>query len=90
MGTVCVGALSGFIVSVKAFVGFDLGCGVCGLLHPLKEAYFVGVFALVFTGYGTQHSWHILLSMMYILCYNEVLVLHVSLVLSYFIYLFYE
>jgi hypothetical protein len=84
MGKVCVGAF------VKAFVGLDLVCGVCDLLHPSEEVYFVGVLALVFADHGTLHNWPILLSMVYILCYNEELVLHVSLVLSWFIYLYYE
>jgi hypothetical protein len=85
MGKVCVEVLSGLIVFVKAFVGLDLVCGVCDLLHPGEEVYFVGVLALVFADHGVQHSWPILLSMMYILCYSNELVLHVSLVLSCFI-----
>ena len=86
----CVGAWSGLIVFVKAFVGLDLVCGVGALFYPTEEVYFVGVLALVFADHGVRHSGYILLSMMYILCYSNELVLHVSLVLSYFIYLYYE
>lgn len=90
MGKVCVGALSGLIVFVKAFVGLELLWGRCELLHPSDVFYFVGVLALVFADLGVQHSRTILLSMMFILCYSNELVLHVSLVLSCFIYQFYE
>jgi hypothetical protein len=83
---VCVWALSG----ITAFVGLGLVLGVCELFHPSDEAYFVGILALGFCDIGFQHNYPILLSMMYILCYSNELVLHVSLVLSYFIYLYYE
>jgi hypothetical protein len=84
MGKVCVGDF------VKAFVGLVLMCGVCDLLHPSKEVYFVGTLAHVFTDHGVQLSWLILFSMMCILCYSYELVLHVSLVLSCLIYVYYE
>jgi hypothetical protein len=78
---VCVWALSG----ITTFVGLGLVLGVCELFHTSDEAYFVGFLAL-----GFQHNYPILLSMMYILCYSTELILHISKVLSCFIYQYYE
>jgi hypothetical protein len=86
MGKVCVGTLSG----LTAFVGLVLVWGVCELLHSSDVVYFVRVLALGFTVHGFQHNWPTLLSMMYILCYCSGLILHVSMVLSFFMYQYYE
>jgi hypothetical protein len=73
-----------------AFVELGLVLGVCDLTNPSDEIYFAGVFlALGFGDLGFQHN-YLILSMMYILCYSTGLILHISMILSCFVYQYYE